>query len=122
MKVSKINLQRFLDFCKGFDLFSGIKRISEKPGARKSNRLIYWFVFLMCVYGKTSFLSMDQAGRFEKQKRLFKLERFGNCRYRHTVVSDTTLTRRLAEISAGEVRQINYTGLLTGIKMGLVIR
>lgn len=57
---------------------------------------------------------MEQAGRFEKQKRLFKIKRFVNCRYRHTVVSDTTLTRRLAEMRASEVRQIIYTGLFKG--------
>jgi hypothetical protein len=120
MKVNKINLQRFLDFCKGFDLFSGINRISESPGNRKSNRLIFQFIFLMCVYGKTSFLAMDQAGRLEKQKRLFKLKRFGNCRYRHTVVSDTTLERRLPGIDMAEIRQINYTALLTALHFGWV--
>lgn len=122
MKVSKINLQRFLDFCKRFDLFSGIKRISEKPGARKSNRLIYSFVFLMCVYGKSSFLSMDQAGRFEKQQRLFKIRRFGNSRYRHTVVSDTTIPRRLAEMDIAEIRWINYSSLQEGIRLGWISR
>lgn len=120
MKASKINLHRFLDFCKGFDLFSGIAGLSEKPGAKKGNRFIYQFVFLMCVYGRSSFLSMDQGGRFEKLKRLFKLARFENSRYRHTVVSDTTLTRRLEEMDRGEIRRINYTTLLAALRLGLV--
>ena len=120
MRITKINLQRFLDFCKGFALFSSIKRLSEKPGARKSNRLIFQFVFLMCVYGKTSFLKMDQAGRLGKQQRLFKIKRFGNKRYRHTVVSDTTLERRLPEMNVSEIRQISYSGLLEGIDRGLI--
>ena len=116
MKVNRINLQQFLGFCKQFALFSGISNISESPAHRKSNRLIYQFVFLMCVYGKSCFLAMDQSGRLGKLKQLFKLKRFSNRRYRHTVVSDTTLIRRLPDIDSSEIRRINYQTLLIGIK------
>ncbi len=116
----KINLKRFLDFCKGLDLFSGIDHLGEKPGAKKNNRLIYLYMLLMCVLGKSSFLAMDQLGRMEKFKRIFKVDRFPNSRYRHTVVSDTTLIRRLPDIAINELREINYHILQAGIALGLV--
>ena len=116
----KINLKRFLDFCKGLDLFSGIDHLGEKPGAKKNNRLIYLYMLLMCVLGKSSFLAMDQLGRMEKFKRLFKVDRFPNSRYRHTVVSDTTLIRRLPDITINELREINYHILQVCIALGLV--
>lgn len=122
MKVNKINLHGFVDFCKGFALFSGINRLKEPAGCKKSNRLIFQFVFLMCVYGKSSFLKMDQAGRFEKQKRLFKVTRFRNSRYRHTVVSDTTLSRRLPGLDIAGIRQIKYAALRIALAAGLVYR
>lgn len=117
----KINLQRFLDFCKGLDLFSGINHLGEKPGAKKSNRLLYVNMVLMCVLGRSSFLAMDQLGRMEKFKRLFKVDRFPNCRYRHTVVSDTTLIRRLPDIAVNELRRINYHLVQICMALGLVL-
>lgn len=122
MKVDKINLHRFVDFCKGFDLFSGIGRMKESPANHKSNRLIFQFLLLMSVYGKSSFLSMDQAGRLEKPKKLFNIRRFSNSRYRHTVVSDTTLSRRLPGIEEAEIRGIAYAALRIGIQQGWIKR
>lgn len=118
---NEINLKRFLDFSKGLELFSGIDHLGEKPGARKSNRLIYLSMLLMCVMGRSSFLAMDQLGRMGKFKRLFKVDRFRNSRYRHTVVSDSTLIRRLPDIAIKELREINYYLLKTCLGMRLVL-
>lgn len=76
----------------------------------------------MSVYGKSSFLSMDQAGRLEKPKKLFNVRRFSNSRYRHTVVSDRTLRRRLPGIEEGEIRGIAYAALRIGIQQGWIKR
>ena len=116
----EINLKRFLDFSKELDLFSGIDHLGEKAGAKKSNRLIYLYMLLMCVLGQSSFLAMDQLGRMGKFKRIFKVDRFPNSRYRHTVVSDTTLIRRLPAIVIKELRRINYHILQVCIALGLV--
>lgn len=117
----KINLKRFLDFCKGLDLFSGLDHLGEKPGAKKSNRLLYVNMLLMCVLGRSSFLAMDQLGRMEKFRQLFKVDRFSNSRYRHTVVSDTTLIRRLPDMASSQLRRINYHLLQIGMASGLVL-
>jgi hypothetical protein len=116
----KINLKQFLDFCKGVKLFLGLDHLGEKPGVKKSNRLIYLYTLLMCVLGKSSFLAMDQVGRIEKFKRIFKVDRYPHSRYRHTVVSDTTLIRRLAEIPIKELREINYHLLQVCLSLGYV--
>ncbi len=98
----------------------GIEHLGEVPGVWKSNRLIYVQMLLMCALGKSSFLAMDQLGRIEKFKRLFKIDRFSNSRYRHTVVSDTTLIRRLPGMVVDELRGSNYHVLQTGIALGLI--
>ena len=116
----KINLKRFLDFSKELGLFSGIDHLGEKPGAQKSNRLIYLYMLLMCVLGQSSFLAMDQLGRMGKFKRIFKVDRFPNSRYRHTVVSDTTLIRRLPDIVINELRRMSYHILQVCIALGFV--
>lgn len=116
----KINLKRFLDFSKGLDLFSGIEHLGENPGAKKSNRLIYVYMVLMCVMGRSSFLAMDQLGRLGKFKRFFKVDRFCHPRYRHTVVSDTTLIRRLPDLVLDQLRWINYHLLQVCMSLGFV--
>lgn len=118
---NKINLKRFLDFSKGLNLFLGISHLSEKPGAWKSNRFLYLFTLLMGALGSGSYLEMDQLGRANKLKRLFKLKRFSNSRYRHTVVSDTTLIRRLSEMVIDELRWINYQVLRAGMMLRLIM-
>ena len=120
MKADKINLKSFWAFCKGFDLVKGLGQLSEPDRCFKSNRMIYQFLFMMSALGKGAFLQMDQAGRFEKMKRLFKTDRFKDQRLRHCVVSDTTLIDRLKVMNTREVRRINYAVLRSGLRCGLI--
>jgi len=122
MKKTQVNLNSFWDFCKGLNLVLGLKGLTEPRRFIKSNGLIFQFIFLMCVLGKSSFLKMDQHGRFKKIKKLFKILRFVNSRLRHTVVSDSTMIERLAEMDEKEVIHINYHVLKAGLRRGLILR
>ncbi len=120
MKKRRINLARFLDFIKGLKLISSLNLLKVSVCHYKNSRMVYLYVLLMAVFGKSSFLQMDHSGRFSKLKRIFRVGRFANGRYRHCVVSDSTIIRRLSEMTAQEVYQISYTVLRQALREGLV--
>lgn len=116
----RINLSSFLNFCKGLNLFSGLQGLEEPARAIKSNRMIYLFVFLMSALASRSVLNMDQAGRYRKLKKLFRVDRYRHKRYRHCVVSDTSIFRRLLKMGLEQARRINYLVLQAGLACGLI--
>lgn len=116
----RINLSSFLNFCKGLNLFSGLQGLEEPVRAIKSNRLIYLFIFLMSALGEGSILGMDQSGRYRKFKKFFRVDRYRNKRYRHCVVSDTSIFRRLLKLGIEQARGINYLVLQAGLACGLI--
>jgi len=120
VKKSRINLRGFWEFSKGYDLILGLNQLPDSPGVIKSNRMIYCYLFLMGALGRTSFLAVDQFGRFEKVKKFFGVAHYPNARYRHTVVSDSTLIDRLGRLNSEVLRSINYTMLKALLKSGLI--
>lgn len=116
----RINLSFFLAFCKELNLFSGLKVLEEAPSTIKSNRMIFLFIFLMSALGIKSVLSMDQASRYGKLKKFFGVDRYRHKRYRHCVISDTSIFRRLLMISIEQVRRINYLVLQAGLACGVI--
>jgi hypothetical protein len=120
--ISKINLKSFWDFCKGLGLASAIGKLSEPKRYFKSNKLIYRFVLVMSLLGKTALLQMDQTGRFEKWKRLFGIGHYSDDRLNHCVVSDSTLPVRLGMLKEREVLHINYQVFREGLRRGWIRR
>ena len=74
------------------------------------------------VMGKDSFLKIDQWGRMLSIRKLFRVKRFKNSRYRHTVVSDSSLQWRLKDFPTDTLRSINHSGVRMGIELGLVYK
>lgn len=99
---------------------SALSGLSEPEHYYKSNKLIYRFVFLMSALGKSAFLQMDQIGRFQRWRRLFRIDQFSDKRLRHCVVSDTTIVDRLRLMDHGEIAQIGYEALSAGLSQGFI--
>lgn len=118
----QININRFLKFCKGLKLNKGINILSEPNAYEKSNKLIYWFVFLMSAIGKQSCLQMDQEGRLPKWKKIFRIKRYKNSRLRNCVVSDSTISERMKDFEKEEEREILCGLLKEGFKKSWISR
>lgn len=106
--------------CKQLDFASGLLKLPVGKGKIKDNRFIYRFLFMSTVFSKKSFLQMDQWGRLEKVKRLFRVNRFSNSRYRNTTVSDSTIAERLTLFESGKLREMNYRFLARAQEGGYV--
>ena len=115
-----INLKYFWKFCKHFDLASGISLLTSARDHIKENSYVYRFLFLSAICGQKSFLQIDHWGRLASNKKLFRLKRYRNRRYQHTVVSDSTMITRLGELVSNELRLINYRVLKRGIEWGFI--
>ena len=121
VKRSRINLRRFWEFSKGYDLILGLNQLQDPASVIKSSRMIYCYLFLIGALGRTSFLAMDQFGRFEKVKKFFGVAHYPNARCRHTVVSDSTLIDRLGRLDIEVLRSINYSMLEALLTSGLIL-
>jgi hypothetical protein len=103
-------------------LASAINELSEPKRYYKSNKLIYCFIFVMSVLGKTALLQMDQSGRLDKWKRLFGIGHHSDERLNHCVVSDSTIPVRLMGMKEAEILRINYKTLKEGLRRGWIVR
>jgi len=76
---------------------------------------------MMSVLGRKSFLSMDQVGRLDKWKRVFRQKEYGDERLNHCVVSDSCLQERLKDMDIEQLRNINYEILHEGLRTGYIL-